>query len=127
MKNSKVTKILAAMLCLVMMFTISTPVFANNTNTDDGIGGVVINTNVPDSNVIESTQNVGNSILGLIRVVGILIAVGVIMVLGIKYMMGSAEEKAEYKKTLMPYLIGAVLLFAAATFAETIFDWASSL
>ena len=26
-------------------------------------------------------------------------------------MMGSVEEKAEYKKTMMPYIIGAFMLF----------------
>ena len=48
-------------------------------------------------------------------------AVGILMVLGIKYMMGSAEEKAEYKKTMIPYLIGAVLLFAAVNLATYIY------
>ena len=43
------------------------------------------------------------------------------MVIGIKYMMGSAEEKAEYKKTMIPYLIGAVLLFAAVNLATYIY------
>ena len=32
-------------------------------------------------------------------------------VIGIKYIMGSVEDKAEYKKTLKPYVIGAVLVF----------------
>ena len=42
-------------------------------------------------------------------------------------MMGSAEEKAEYKKTLLPYVIGAVLIFAASTIAGVVFNFASSL
>ena len=49
------------------------------------------------------------------------------MVLGIKYMMGSAEEKAEYKKTFIPYIIGAVLLFAASAFASQLYSWANSI
>ena len=40
------------------------------------------------------------------------------MILGIKYMTGSAEEKAEYKKTMVPYLVGAVILFGAAAIAQ---------
>ena len=57
------------------------------------------------------------TIINLIQslVVGFLISVGVLMVLGIKYMMGSAEEKAEYKKTFIPYIIGAIILFAAVS------------
>ena len=28
-----------------------------------------------------------------------------------KYMAGGVEERAEYKKTMLPYVIGAILLF----------------
>jgi len=44
------------------------------------------------------------------------------MVIGIKYMMGSAEEKAEYKKVMVPYIIGAVLLFAAPHIVRVVYD-----
>ncbi|MCI9110720.1 MAG: hypothetical protein HFH47_02775, partial [Bacilli bacterium] len=30
----------------------------------------------------------------------------------IKYMVGSVEEKASYKKSMMPYVLGAVMVFA---------------
>ena len=42
-------------------------------------------------------------------------------------MMGSAEEKAEYKKTFIPYLIGAILVFAASNLASMIFGFASTI
>ena len=42
-------------------------------------------------------------------------------------MMGSAEEKAEYKKTLLPYVIGAVLVFAAAAIASMIYGVANNI
>ena len=50
-------------------------------------------------------------ILGVVQVVGSLIAVIALIVLGVKYMMGTVEEKAEYKKTLLPYFIGAMMVF----------------
>ena len=34
-----------------------------------------------------------------------------LMIIGVKYMLGSVEEKAEYKKTMRPYVIGALMLF----------------
>ena len=49
------------------------------------------------------------------------------MVLGIKYMMGSAEEKAEYKKTFIPYIVGALLLFAASALVGVLYNWADSI
>ena len=56
--------------------------------------------------------DIGNVLIGGIQLVGSIISVVVLIILGIKYMMGSAEEKAEYKESMMPYLIGAVMLFA---------------
>ena len=45
-------------------------------------------------------KEIVNSILEAIKVT-----------IGIKYILGSVEEKAEYKQTLKPYLIGAILVF----------------
>lgn len=71
-------------------------------------------------------DNVGNVIIGALKAIGTIIAVAILIVLGIKYMMGSAEEKAEYKKTMIPYLIGAVLIFAAPYIASAIYNFAGS-
>ncbi len=68
-------------------------------------------------------KTLGNGLIGILQVVGIVLSVIVLIVLGIKYMMGSAEEKAEYKKTMMPYIIGAALIFAASALAQVIFQF----
>ena len=60
-------------------------------------------------------------ILGFINLIGIAISVIVLALIGIKYMLGSLEEKAEYKKTMIPYLVGAVLIFLAPTIANTVY------
>ncbi len=65
--------------------------------------------------------NIGNQIIGIITTVGVVVAVVILLVLGIKYMMGSASEKAEYKKTMIPYLVGAVLILFASTIVTAIF------
>ena len=49
-------------------------------------------------------------ILNTITTIGMVLGVLVIIILGIKYMIGSVEEKAELKKTMMPYLIGAIMI-----------------
>ena len=41
-------------------------------------------------------------------------------------MMGSAEEKAEYKKTLLPYFIGAFFVFGAGVITTIIFNMAGT-
>lgn len=55
----------------------------------------------------------GNTVLGIIHTIGVLVAVGVLMILAIKYMLGSTEQRATYKKSMLPYLVGAILLFAS--------------
>lgn len=69
----------------------------------------------------------GNTIVGVIQVIGIIVSVGVLIILGIKYMVGSIEEKASYKKSMIPYLIGAVMLFAASAVAQILYDFGMGL
>lgn len=68
-------------------------------------------------------QDLGNKIIGILQTVGIVLSVVILIILGIKYMMGSAEEKAEYKKTMIPYLIGAVFIFLAPTIANVVYNF----
>ena len=82
-----------------------------------------------DSSDVDTSRidGLGQDIIAIVSTVGSIISVIVLVVLGIKYMMGSAEEKAEYKKTLLPYIIGAALVFAASTIASVVFNFASSI
>ncbi len=75
------------------------------------------------TNLGSDTETIGNTVLGLIQAVGSLLSVGVLMVLGIKYMMGSAEERAEYKRSMLPYIIGVVLIFAAVNITKMVYDF----
>ena len=61
-------------------------------------------------------------ILGVVNTVGIVLSVIILMVIGIKYMLGSIEEKAEYKKTMTNYVIGAILLFGITTIANILYN-----
>ena len=112
----KYTKIISLMLVIMLIMSISTSVFAQ---PPDGFTG-----NRGDTS---SIVNIGQRIIGIVQVVGSLAAVAVLVVLGIKYMIGSAEEKAEYKKTMLPYFIGAILIFAATNIASMVFKWASTI
>lgn len=72
-------------------------------------------------------QKFGGQIVGILQIVGVIAAVVILLVIGIKYMMGSAEEKAEYKKVMVPYLIGALLLFAAVPIVGAIYNMFSNI
>ena len=71
--------------------------------------------------------NLGKTIVTIMQTVGVVVAVVVLLVIGIKYMIGSAEEKAEYKKTMIPYIVGAILIFASTTIVGIVYDLANSL
>ena len=71
-----------------------------------------------------STQpinKVGNTAITVLSTIGSIISVVVLVILGIKYMMGSVEEKASYKKSMIPYVIGAALVFAASAIAGIVY------
>ena len=65
--------------------------------------------------------NIGNFIIGAIRRIGEAISIVMLMVIGIKYIFGSVAEKAEYKQTMMPYVLGAILIFAGSEFTNIIY------
>jgi hypothetical protein len=54
-------------------------------------------------------------ILGVVQFLGYAFAIGMLIVLGIKYVMASAQEKADLKKGMLSYIIGAVMIAGAAT------------
>lgn len=52
---------------------------------------------------------------GYVQWFGYAIAVGMLLYIGIKYMMASANEKADLKKGSISYVIGAIIVVAAST------------
>ncbi|MCI8353129.1 MAG: hypothetical protein HFJ58_06080 [Clostridia bacterium] len=66
--------------------------------------------------------NIANVIIGTMRAVGTVISVVALMAIGLKFMMGSASEKAAYKETMIPYLIGAVMLFTIPNILGVLYD-----
>ena len=86
-------------------------------------------TDIKPNTKVQSTNltNIGSNIAGIIRNVGIVLAVVILMILGIKYMVGSAEEKADYKKSIIPYLVGAIILFGAAGIAQVVVSLSGNL
>ena len=64
-----------------------------------------------DASQTTQLQNIANDIISPLRFIGTIVSVIALMIIGVKYMLGSVEEKAEYKKTMKPYIIGAFMLF----------------
>ena len=118
-KMKKVMPIL--MMVLLLVATISPAVLAA------GSGVSPVNYGGNDTNMTKDIDSLGNQIIRVVSTVGTIVAVIVLVVLGIKYMMGSAEERHEYKKTLMPYIIGAIFVFAASAITGMIFNFSEGI
>lgn len=118
----KSIKVISTLLLAIMLVTsIAGTVFADSTTN-------VLNKLKGDGNVeTDSLTTVGNNVVTIINVVGIVIAVIILLIIGIKYMIGSASEKAEYKKTMIPYIVGAVLIFAGTSLVRVIYSLANSV
>lgn len=115
----KSMKVISILMMAVMMIMVATPVFAD-VDPGSAIEGVrgQINYNPTDQTF---SQKLGK-IIGFLQWAGAIAGVLIITIFGIKYMMGSLEEKAEYKKTMIPFIVGAVVLIAAPQIAKLIFS-----
>lgn len=61
-------------------------------------------------------------ILAAIRNISIVTSVIVLMVIGVKYILGSVEEKASYKETMVPYIIGCILATSGIVIVSYIYN-----
>ncbi len=61
-------------------------------------------------------------ILGAIRNISVIVSVIILMVIGFKYIIGSAEQKANYKQTMVPYIIGCIMAVAGTTIVSFIYN-----
>ena len=68
-----------------------------------------------NANSATEFNGIGSTVLGYIQWFGYAMAVGMLLYIGIKYMMSSANDKADLKKGSVNYVIGAVIVAAAAT------------
>ena len=111
MKSKKIVMITKIVLVMVLIVSLANTVFAYDPGNWEA-----------NEQTSDQMNEIVGTILGFVQVIGSAIAVIMIVVLGIKYMVGSAEEKAEYKKTMIPYLVGAICIFAASTIANVVYN-----
>ena len=89
---------------------------------DAGAGTVVDKLNHDKTVGQDQITNLVTSVMSFIWILSIVVAVVVIMYTGLKFIVGSANEKAEYKKSLVPIVVGVLLLVAATTIVKALFS-----
>lgn len=106
MKKSTTKNIVTILISIMLLFAFCSSSLAVFTTSD------YQPSDMHDAKGADTIKNIGNTIIGIIQIIGTILSVLVLAIIGIKYMLGSAEERAEYKKSMTPYVIGAVMVFA---------------
>ena len=112
----KTVKVLTVLLLAIVLIT-----FATNVLAAEVLKPSDITASYGESGDLKDKAG---QIMGMIRDIAAIAAVIIIMVLGVKYMLGSVEEKADYKKSFIPLIIGIILVVAATSIATFIFNMA---
>ena len=129
--NRKV--ILARVLSVLLMgFMIATTlynsVFAATLGSDsDSLKVDQFNTVEFEDGATGSVQRIIASIISVTQIIGIGVAIIMLIVLAIKYISAAPSEKAEIKKTVTIYVVGAVVLFAASGILEIVKKFATNV
>lgn len=113
----KTLKILSVLVLAIVLITFTTNVFAAGNPIDPA-------SLQPSYGSDTQLQSKAASIMGMIRNAAVIASVIIIMILGVKYMLGSVEEKADYKKSFVPLIVGIVLVVSATAIASFIFNMA---
>ena len=122
-KTLKIAMTIAMIMAIVVTF--SSMAFAADSasgligNITPGIGKV----NAEDT---EGLTNMATKVISLIQVASVILAVILIAVFGFKFIMGSANEKADYQKSFIPLIVGLVVVFAATSIAKVIMSVANA-
>ena len=118
MKYSRILIILSLIIINIMFLNIN-KVYAESISDVIKGGDSFIDEGSKSDSVIDEKAFEGNlqsfskTLNGILIIVGMVIAVVITGILGIKFMIGSVEEKAEVKKSLIPFIIGCVIVFGA--------------
>lgn len=97
-------KVFISILIVLVIIALSTIVFADEiTSSMQGISPSTGNSQIAKA---------GGKIVGILQAIGISVAVIMLTVIAIRFMIASAEGKAQIKEQMTPYIIGAVLICA---------------
>lgn len=122
----KIGKVLVIIIILLTIFScIGNSVYATITNPVDNPDYYKPSDNKTSDNT--KFIGIGNAIMGTIRALGTFVSVITLMTLGIRYMLAGVQDKALYKETMIPYIIGAVMVFAIPNIIGIIYDLVTNI
>lgn len=121
MKKTLKIFMIALMAVMLLFVTVQpTPVLADSVGD---ITGQINGADLADGTNTGDLTVTAKKITNLIWVLSIVIAVIVLMIIGVKYIIGGVQEKAEYKKSLIPVVVGIVVIVSATTIVNFLFGF----
>ena len=109
-------RIMSLLLAIAMCLTPMSMVFAGGWDIEIGQTG---------TGALGEMGGTVSTVLGIIQTIGYIVAIVMVMYVGIKYLTAGATKKAEAKETLIPILVGAILIVAAVTIVNWLFGIAA--
>lgn len=122
---SKITKILICVSFVMFIAIVITSVFATTglgTNVSmptDSSGGSI--------NTMTGAETAVNKIWGSVKLILQVVSLAIVLGSGVRYMMASADQKADIKKSLGILVIGAVIVFGTTLVIDFITGAAGDL
>lgn len=119
----KSLKIVAILLMTILMVTTC----AQFTYAADSLSGIVddigeASKNNNNTEAASDLTTIAGKVLSLIQIASAVAAVVLVAVFGFKFIMGSAQEKADYQKSFIPLIVGVVVVFSATSIAKLLFS-----
>lgn len=125
MRKSRLLKHNFIIVLIIILILFIVPIYSNAVTSTINPGDWEPNALTgSDTDAVFSSAKI---IVSAIRYIGIIVSVVALLILGIKYMTGSVEEKADYKKGMKAYLLGVLLTFALSQVLAVVIDVASGL
>lgn len=121
----KTLKLLSvALLTIAMLFTFAQPVClaaegdAGQVESVDKIIGSTKTGTTPMSGEVGS---IAGTIINWIWGISIIVSIIVLMIIGVQFIVGGAQQKADYKKSLIPVVVGIIIVVFSTTLVKFVF------
>ena len=108
--QSKILKLIAIISVFIIVSVFPVKVFSSWVDDADDFLKSAGNSITVDKDQLTSASD---EIYNTLTSIGMIVAVIVGMILGITYMMTGAVDKAKVKESIMPYLLGCIVIFGA--------------
>ena len=109
-----------ALMAVMLLFVTVQPTIVLADQVTDITAGIKGSADGTKSTDLTTTAK---NITSFIWVLSVVISVIVLMIIGVKYIIGGVQEKAEYKKSLIPVVVGIIVVVSATTIVNFLFGF----